>query len=110
MTTERDRIQHRTTEETQYVAKQTRIDLDAFLALSSDERGARWRQWDVTAKMDAVIQQLDRMRIDWNADVVDAWIARYDAKWENGHALSDLPIPPAAEILAVVKDSVADAQ
>jgi hypothetical protein len=101
MTTERDRILARTTAEARAAYKTTRIDLDAFLAAGND-RAAQWRQWDVTAKTDAVIQQLGRAGRDWDIALVAAWIAKYDAKWEAAEPETDLAIPPAADILALV--------
>jgi hypothetical protein len=70
MINEADRINARIADEAREISR-TRIDLDAFLALSSDERGARWRQWDVTAKADAVIQQLGRAGLSWDQATVD---------------------------------------
>lgn len=84
MTTERDRIQHRTTEEAQRVIKETRIDLDAFLALNGEERAARWRQWPVSAKEDAIRQQLGRAGYDATAEIVAQWISHYDEKYTAG--------------------------
>jgi hypothetical protein len=62
----------------------TRIDLAAFLALSSDARGARWRQWPIAAKRDVVIQQLARLGYDWSEALVAEQVAKYDAKWAIG--------------------------
>lgn len=83
----------------------TRIDLDAFLALSADERGARWRQFDHSAKWQlvalAIVRQTGR---DWTTEEVEQSIAHWDAKWEAGRPDSDLTIPPAADICARAKE------
>jgi hypothetical protein len=90
MSNARDNIKANIAAEAQYVAR-IRIDLDAFLALSSDERGARWRQWPVSAKEDAVRQQLMRLNCTTEADDVAYWIAKYDEKYALG------PIEQAVE-------------
>jgi hypothetical protein len=89
-TTERDRIQARIADEAQ-ATHRTRIDLDAFLALKGEARAARWRQWPLSAKEDAIVQQLDRAGLDWDQATIDRWVAHYDAKF----ALS--PIDAAVE-------------
>ena len=99
MTTEADRINARIADEAQEISR-TRIDLDAFLALSSEDRAARWRQWPSSAKTDAIIQQLGRAGLDWTAELVAHWTKHYDAKY----GVSDLVVPPAADILAVAKE------
>ncbi len=109
MTTERDRIQHNITAEAQAITKTTVIDLDAFLALSSDDRAARWRQWDRAAKFQACALQLERKQGDWTPDQVEQAILHYDRKW-GPEPRSDLPIPPIPEILEVVVDTIADAR
>lgn len=76
----------------------TRIDLASFLALSSDERGARWRQWPIAAKRDVVIQQLARLGYDWSDALVAEQIAKYDAKWALGPL--DAAVEGALERLA----------
>ncbi len=104
MTTERDRIQARTAAEAQHVAKATRIDLNAFLALSDAERGARWRQWSLASKQDVVIQQIEALGYDWDAAAVAHFVAKYDTRWENGQQDSDLVVPAASAILARASD------
>ena len=94
------------TDEARNILKTTRMDLDAFLALSGDERARRWRGLDLTSKQDLVIQQLGRLGHDWTDAVVAEQIAKYDAKWE----ISDTAIPPAAEIAALAKERGDDAQ
>src|SRR6185369_14424053 len=69
----------------------TRIDLAAFLALSSEARAARWRQWSAADKADVVIQQLTRLGYAWDAALVETQIAKYDAKYAIG------PIDQAVE-------------
>src|SRR5689334_7674741 len=110
MSNARDAIKAQIADEAQHIAKTTRIDLDCFLALNADVRGARWRQWDALAKADAVIQQLNRAGIDWTNDLVALWIAKYDERWENGQRESDLVIPSANAILARATDEHATAQ
>lgn len=110
MTTERDRIQARITAEAQQVVKTTRIDLDGFLALSSDERGARWRQWDEAAKFQAVAMMLERRCGDWTVEAVAHWTAHYNAKWEASQVVTDMTIPPASEILGLAKERSETAQ
>jgi len=82
------------------------IDLDAFLALSSDDRAARWQQWDRAAKFQAVALMLERKYGDWSEEEIDSWIAKYDAKWAPAVALpsSDLTIPSTDDILSLVKE------
>lgn len=99
MTTEADRINQALTDEARATLR-TRIDLDAFLALSADERGNRWRQWDASTKADAVIQQLNRLSVEWDQATVERFVAQYDAKWE----ASDLALPSNTDVLAVVMD------
>lgn len=99
MTTERDRIQARADADAQSL-KTVRMDLDAFLALKGEDRAARWQQLDRASKQDLVIQQLGRCGYDWTDELVAEQIARYDAKLE----VTDLVIPPAAEIAALAKE------
>jgi hypothetical protein len=104
MTTERDRIIARTAEATQAL-RSIHIDLAAFLALTPEQRAARWRQFDRGAKHQLVCQAIVRQTgRDWEPTEVEAGIAHYDAKWDVAGPDSDLAIPPAADILAVVKD------
>jgi hypothetical protein len=78
--------------------------LDTFLSLKGEARAARWRQFDFATKFQVVAQQMARTYGDWTADEVEGFVAKYDAKWEVGRPDSDLSIPPAADVLAVVKD------
>lgn len=82
------------------------IDLDAFLALSGDERAARWQQWDRAAKFQAVALMLERKYGDWSEEEIERWIAKYDAKWAPAPSLpaSDLALPPVEDVLALVKE------
>lgn len=97
-------------DEARHIAKTTRIDLTAFLALSSEARAARWRQWPLSAKQDAVIQQIEALGYDWDTATVASWVAKYDAKWEVASPESDLVIPAAADILARATDDQRQAQ
>lgn len=89
--------------ESRDILRHTRIDLDAFLALRGEARAARWRMWDQTAKIDAVIQQLTRNGVDWTDELVADWVARYDTKYGAVPA-SDLAIPSATEIADAAKE------
>lgn len=108
MSNARDNIKAQMADEAGYISR-TRIDLDAFLAAGND-RGAQWRGWDVSAKEDAVRQQLGRLGYGADAADVAFWIAKYDERYENGQRDSDLAIPPAAAILARASDEHATAQ
>ncbi|HEU4322024.1 MAG TPA: hypothetical protein VFS21_02640 [Roseiflexaceae bacterium] len=79
---------------------QTRIDLDAFLALDSTTRAARWRGWDVSAKADAVMQMLGRKSIEWSEELVAAYIEMYDAKWGGELTQTERAVAGALELLA----------
>ncbi|HEU4323340.1 MAG TPA: hypothetical protein VFS21_09350, partial [Roseiflexaceae bacterium] len=79
---------------------QTRIDLDAFLALDSATRAARWRGWDVAAKADAVVQMLGRKGLDWTEELVAAYIEMYDAKWGGELTQTERAVAGALELLA----------
>ncbi len=89
---------------------QTRIDLDAFLALDSVTRAARWRGWDVTAKRDAVVQMITRIWVErfgpedagaaWDEALVELWIARYDARWGGELTQTERAVVGALELLA----------
>lgn len=109
MINEADRINQALTDEARDGLK-TVISLDGFLALKGEARAARWRQMDRAGKFQLVAQQIERLGYDWMPSDVEAQIAKYDEKWENGQRESDLVIPPAAEILAVVSDSIVDAR
>lgn len=89
--------------ETQDIIRHTRIDLDAFLALKGEARAARWRMFDLTAKQDAVIQQLGRCGVEWTDELVATWVAKYDAKY-GSQPESELAIPPAAAIADDAKE------
>lgn len=89
--------------------KNQRMDLDAFLACSADERGRRWRQFDHGAKFQLVALMMERRGENWMPETVEAWIVKYDSKWGSASADTDLTIPPTDEILAVVKDRHGDA-
>lgn len=80
MTTEADRINARIADEAQHIAR-TRIDLDAFLALSSTERAARWRQMDRAGKWDLVTQAITRQVGDWMTEEVERAIEHWDARY-----------------------------
>lgn len=98
-------INEQLTHTARYTLRTVRIDLDAFLALSSDDRACRWRGWELASKQDVVIQMLTRNGQEWSDELVAQWVAHYDAKWEVGdQAASDTRIPPAASIVAVVKE------
>lgn len=103
MTTERDRIQHRTADEAETTVKTVAIDLDAFLALSTEDRATRWRQWDRSAKFQAVAQMLARRFGDWDPVAVEHHIARYDERWGTA-PISDTAIPSAEEIADLAKE------
>lgn len=83
MSNARDNIKAQMADEAQYISR-TRIDLDAFLALSSDERAIRWRQWPMSAKEDAIRQQLMRSGYEATAESVAQWIQHYDDKYTAG--------------------------
>lgn len=68
-------------DEAQHVAKTTTIDLDAFLALPTDARARRWRQFDRAAKDQLVKLAMERRCGEWRQDVVDARIAEWDARF-----------------------------
>lgn len=82
--------------EAQDTIRHTRIDLDAFLALKGEARAARWRGFDRSAKEDAIIQQLRRKGIEWTAELLESWIAKYDAKW------GAEPLPTEAATMAAL--------
>jgi hypothetical protein len=73
--------------------------LTVFLALGAEERGARWQMLDYGAKFRLVARQIEAKGYDWTTDLVEAQIAKYDAKWA-----SDLPLPTADEILTIAKE------
>lgn len=83
MKNEADRINATLTDEARATLR-TRIDLDAFLALCGDERAMRWRQWPMSAKEDAIRQQLMRSGYETSAASVERWIAHYDEKYTAG--------------------------
>ena len=103
---------HRTTDEIlsqadgdiEYRLRTARIDLDAFLALSGEERAARWRGWDRDAKLQAVQQMLTRKYGSWDDESVALAIATYDAKW--GAA----PTTVESAVLAAIDDLQAQAE
>lgn len=99
MINEADRINARIADEAQEISR-TRIDLDAFLALHGAARAARWQQWDVSSKADAIIQRLGRLGLDWTNDLIAEWIRKYDAKY----GVTDMLIPPTDEILLAAQE------
>lgn len=105
MSDERTRIQSRADADAQQL-KTVRMDLDGFLALKGEARATRWQQLDQASKTDLVIQQMGRKGIAWTDELVAEAIARYDAKWE----VTDLVLPPAADIAALAKDRADEAQ
>lgn len=110
MSNARDAIKANIASEARHVAKTTRIDLAAFVALSDAERGQRWRQWSLSSKQDVVIQQITALGYDWDDASVAHFVAKYDERWENGQKESDLVIPPAALILDRASDDFKQAQ
>lgn len=87
----------------------TRLDLDLFLALDSEARAARWRGWSLSAKMDAVIQMLERRFLErggaladlgqaWDDELVAQWIAKYDAKWGAEPTATEVAVVAALEV------------
>jgi hypothetical protein len=64
-----------------YLLRNTRLDLDLFLALSPEERAARWRQWDRATKWQACALMLRRRNGDWEVEAIERWIAHYDSTW-----------------------------
>lgn len=81
-TTERDRILRKMTDEARHTSRTT-IDVGAFLALSTTDRAARWRQWSRTTKRELVIAAAAKAGFDWDGDTVeraiDEWDRRYSA-------------------------------
>lgn len=87
------------TDEAQHTLKTARIDLDAFLALSGEERAARWRGWDRAAKWQAVAQMLERRVGGWDVDAVEYWIGQYDAKWGDAPTVMEAAVYGALDDL-----------
>lgn len=98
MITAADRINQDLTDEAR-AGLRTRIDLAAFLALSGEQRACRWRQWPVSAKQDAVIQQLHTLGYGWDDATVAAYVAKYDEKYAAGPV--ELAVEGALERLAL---------
>lgn len=80
---------------------QTRIDLEAFLALPREVRAAQWRGWNRQAKADVVIQMIVQIWIErwgaedageaWSEALVQHWIDRYDERWGTEQAAEEAP-------------------
>lgn len=79
--TPKTRILEQLADEAQHVARAAVMDLDAFLALSGDERAARWRQFDGSAKFQLVALMLVRKYGDWTCDEIEHWVSHYDEKY-----------------------------
>ena len=50
--------------EARYIIRNSRMDLDAFLACDGDERARRWRQFDHSAKWQLVALMIERRGYD----------------------------------------------
>lgn len=83
--------------EAQDILRHTRIDLAAFKALGKEDKAARWRMFDASAKQDLVIQELRANGVEWTPELVALHVGKLDARWGAGPQ-SDTPIPPASAI------------
>lgn len=101
-----EQIKAQMEDEARAILRNTRIDLDAFLALKGAARAARWRELDVTAKADLVIQQLRRAGVEWDDALVELWVEKYDERWGSA-PVSDLPIPSAVAIADAAAEQAA---
>lgn len=76
------------------------IDLDGFLALTSEERAARWRGLDLGGKFQLVAQQIARKFGDWDLVRVEVAIETYDRKWGEAPTTIESAVSAALERLA----------
>jgi hypothetical protein len=89
--------------EARHILRTTHIDLDAFLALSVEQRAARWRQLDGGAKFQlvalAIVRQTGR---DWEVEEVERCVAHWDGKY------GAVPLPTEAAVAGAL-ERLADA-
>ncbi len=76
------------------------IDLDAFLNLTSEERAARWRQFDLAAKFQLCAKMITRKLGDWDLVRVEVAIETYDRKWGAAPTTVEAAVSGALERLA----------
>lgn len=98
------KVHERMEDELRHILRTTRIDLDGFLALDADARGARWRVLQANDRADLVRQQLTRTYGGWDDEGIAYWVARYNTKW--GAA----PTDTETLIDGWLDDAAADAQ
>jgi hypothetical protein len=72
--------------------------LIVFMALKGEARAARWRGLDSGAKFRLVVRQIEQLGKTWMPSVVEAQIAKYDARYAAGPL--DAAIEGALERLA----------
>src|SRR5262245_44026104 len=92
-----ERIIEALDDEARRIIRTTTIDLDAFLALSSEARAARWRQLDGGAKFQLVALMLTRKYGAWEEETVELALRTYDARWGAS------PLPTEAAVCAALE-------
>jgi hypothetical protein len=73
--------------------------LTVFLSLKGEARAARWRGLDSGAKFRLVVRQIEQLGKTWMPSVVEAQIAKYDARYAAGPV--EAAIEGALERLAI---------
>ena len=73
--------------------------LTVFLSLKGEEQARRWRGLDEGAKFRLVVRRIEQLGMSWMPSVVEAQIAKYDAKYAAGPV--DAAVEGALERLAI---------
>lgn len=84
--------------EARHILRTTHIDLDAFLALGSEQRAARWRTLDAGDKQQLVAQAIVRQTgRDWTVEEVEACVAHWDGKYGAAPLATEAAVAGAME-------------